>query len=67
MMTSAEGEQEDVAMLNSCIHTPLLHSEAEIVCEPQMTPFVEAEYVIAYVVVKPLMVPGIDALILLEV
>ena len=46
MMISVEGKQDDVVVSNSCMHTPFLHEEAGIVCEPQMSPLVEAVYII---------------------
>ena len=56
MTISMEGKQDDAVMSNSCMHTSLLHSEARIVCEPQMSPLVEAVYVVEYDVVEPLIV-----------
>ena len=59
--TSDDGKQVDVVTSNSCLQIPL-HLEAGIVCEPQMTPLGEAEYVTVYDVVEPLMVSAIVAL-----
>ena len=54
MTISVEGKQDDnIVISNSCMHTPLWHSEAGIVSEPQMTPLVEAVYVVVYDVVEP--------------
>jgi hypothetical protein len=58
---SDERKQVDVVMSNSCMHIPLMHSEAGIVYEPQVIPLGEAEYVIVYDVVEPLMVSAIIA------
>ena len=51
-MISVEGKQDEVAVSNSCMHTPFIHDEARIVCEPQMSPLVEAVYVVVYDVVN---------------
>ena len=56
MMISAEGEQDDVAVSNSCMHVPFVHIEARIVCESQISPLVEAVYVVVYDIVESLMV-----------
>ena len=60
--TSDEGKQVDVVTSNSCMHIPLVQLEAGIVCEPQMTPLGEAEYVTVYDVVEALIVSPIVAL-----
>lgn len=57
MVTSDEGKQVDVITSNSCMQISLLHFEAGIVCEPQINPLGEAEYVTVYDVVEALMVP----------
>lgn len=63
IVTSLEGKQFDVVMSNSCIHIPPMHFEAGNVCEPQMLPVVEAEYVIVYDIVELLMASAIVALV----
>jgi hypothetical protein len=62
MMISAEGEQDDVAVSNSCMHVPFMHNEARIVYEPQTSPLVEAEYVIVYDLVESSIVSVIEFL-----
>ena len=63
MLISIDGKQDDVVTPNSCMHTPPLHSEAGIVCESQMIPLMEAEYVIVYAELEPSMLPAIVALV----
>ena len=62
-MISVEGEQDDAATSNSCMHVPFMHDEAGTVYKPQIDPLVAAVNALVYDIVEPLMVSVIVVLL----